>query len=169
MTRAPAPIDDDAPAWLAAPAPEGGGLTGLRLARALKRLADLGAASGDRDVAELAGMVAGWVHDRARVRLDTWLGISEPGRGGVAEALRIADRDVLLRAVADLPRYAGLSRQAAAHMIAQRWRRWHAVHAERLPSAAPADPEAALFWHLCHAGHQPISAETIRKVLAREV
>jgi hypothetical protein len=172
MTRAPAPSDDDAPAWLRAGPPaddgSGGGLTGLRLARALARLAEIGAASCDRDVREVADMIGGWLRDRARVPFDRWIGAREPGRGSMAEALRIEDRDVLLRAAADLPPYAGLSRHGAAHLIAQRWGRWHEAHAGRLPAAPPADREGELFWRLARDGHEPASPSTIRRALARE-
>lgn len=136
-------------------------LEGLDLGRAVLGMAEAAMLDNRPEVRRLGVDVLCWLRDGAGITLDRWLGLSEGGRGAFRETVELAERNAALRFVARLPTYSGLSHTAAASLLATRWTRWCAVRHER-------DAEAQTFARLARAGHTPLHAETIRRILARE-
>jgi hypothetical protein len=143
--------------------PEPEQLDGVALARALLDLARWGAMAPAPEVRAVAAMISDWAEDGVAVPLDRWLGTSAAGRGSMREQVAIVERDVVLRAVARGPSYAGLSPTAAAGLMAARWRRWQAAGRQ------VRDDEGRAYARLAQIGYPgPLHPETIRKILARE-
>lgn len=136
-------------------------LDGLDLGRAVLGMAEAAMLDNRPEVRRLGVEVLFWLRDGAGISLDRWLGLSEGGRGAFRETVELAERNAALRFIARLPTYSGLSHTAAASLLATRWTRWYAVRHER-------DAEGQTFARLARAGHTPLHAETVRKILARE-
>lgn len=140
------------------------GDAGLRRVRALRRIAERGLIQGDTDERAVAARLLAVLNAGAEGGLEAALGLSGPGWTGGLRRDRQERRDAALRALAHAC-WPDLSPTAAARLLATHWRL--CATRQRRASDLPASEPRETLRRLLEAGHAPLSAESLRRILSR--
>lgn len=122
------------------------------------------------DAREIGAALQGWIAGGCEGSLDQALSLRTHGGISPREALRLGDRDMLLRTIAN-QFWPELAPSGAALMIVQSFERYASSSwaRDRERDCAPADSRNAAWWSMLRSGVDMPSSKRISQILKREI